>query len=469
MVENDTGSNLAKAKTFFKRADKVANTNNFDYAIEMYIEGLRCLPDALEEGHFKLHQLALLRQVRGGKKPSIVEKVKHLRGKTALDQMLNAEYLFAKDPDHLPYTEAMLKAAISGEYKKTASWVADLIFGANNAAAKPSVQTYLLLKDSYAAIGQFDKAIAACQRASKLKPDDGALADEFQRLSAELTVVRGKYDQAGDFRQSIKNRAQQEKLQAQENVVKSEDYRVEAVGNARKQLAQEPELPKNIINLAEALADLQNDEGENEAVELLEKAHETKKDFSFGKRAGEVRIKQVRRKIRETKKVLEKNPDNAEAKSQLLQLSEQLKSTETEHYRLCVENYPTDLQLKYEYAARLFQNKQYDDAIPLFQEAQRDPRHRISAMSKIGLCFFKKGWFLDAIDIFTQTIDEYHLDDDNIAKELRYSLARSYEDQGDITKSLEVYRKIAQLDFSYRDVRERVEQLRKKQAQQSSQ
>ena len=42
---------LSKARAFFKRAEEVASTNNFDYAIELYLDGLRLSPDALEDGH----------------------------------------------------------------------------------------------------------------------------------------------------------------------------------------------------------------------------------------------------------------------------------------------------------------------------------------------------------------------------------------------------------------------------------
>ena len=176
----------AKGKAFFEKAHKVAESSNFDYAIDMYLEGLRYTPEAIEQGHLPLCELALQRQGKGGKKPSVMDRMKRLGGKTPLEQMLNAEYLFAKDPGHLPYAEAMLKAAVAGGCKKTADWIANLIFQTNNAAKKPSVRTYILLKDSYAALGQFDKAVAACQRAARLKPDDGELADEYKNLSAEL-------------------------------------------------------------------------------------------------------------------------------------------------------------------------------------------------------------------------------------------------------------------------------------------
>ena len=459
MAEPDS-VNSTKAQVFFDRAQQALGRSNFDYAIEMYLEGLRYDPDALERGHLRLHDLALLRQSKDGKKPSMVERMKRLRGKNALEQMLNAEYLFAKDPDHLPYAEAMLKAAVAGGYKKTVAWIADFVFQANNAAKRPSANTYMLLKDSYKKIGQYDKAIVACQLASKLKPEDADLADEFKNLTAELTMARGRYDQEGDFRQSIKDRETQEKLQSQKAVIKTEDYKMSAVEEARKEYDQDPNLPKNIFNLADALADLQDDKGEKESVELLEKAYKSKSDFSFKQRAGQIQLKRLRRKIRKAKSIVEANPGNSEAKTRLSQWNARLNSVELEHYRLCVENYPTDLQAKYEFGTRLIRNKKYDEAIPLFQESQKDPRHKISSMDKIGLCFFLKGWYADAIDIFSQAIDSYEIKDDGIAKELRYNLARSYEQKGDTDKALDIYRKIAQLDFGYRDVRQRVDKLR---------
>jgi tetratricopeptide (TPR) repeat protein len=468
MPEEDSQA-AAKAKAFFDKAAKVAETDNFDYAIDMYLQGLRYAPDALMEGHLPLCELALHRQGQKGKKPSVMDKVKHLRGKTPLEQMLNAEYLFVKNPGHLPYAEAMLKAAVAGGYKKTAGWIANLVFQTVNAAENPSVQTYILLKDAYCALGEFDKAIAACQHAAKLRPADKTLADEFKNLSAELTMVRGKYDGEGDFRQSIKDRESQERLQAQAGVVKTEDYRAGAVEEARRKIAQNPDLPANIFELADTLSDLENDKDENDAIALLESTYRARSDFSFKRRAGLLRIKQLHRKIKQAKDTLESNPGDAQAKVELEQLSAQLDNLELEHYRLCVENYPTDLAAKFEYALRLVKHKQYNDAIPLFQEAQRDPRRKIAAMNQIGCCFFVKGWLDDAIDVLTQAINSYELKDDAAAKELRYNLARAYEERGDMQEAMNVYRKIAQSDFAYKDVSQRVDRLRNRKTELTSQ
>jgi tetratricopeptide (TPR) repeat protein len=90
-------------------------------------------------------------------------------------------------------------------------------------------------------------------------------------------------------------------------------------------------------------------------------------------------------------------------------------------------------------------------------------------MGKIGMCFLMKGWFADAIDVFTQAIDSYEIKDDTIAKELRYNLGRAYEEQGDIAKALEIYRKIAQLDFAYKDIRQQIDIVRGKKTEPTSQ
>ena len=454
---------LARAKVFFEHAEEAARTDNFDYAIDMFIEGLKAAPDAVTEGHKPLRHIALIRQGKGGKKPSITERLKRGRGKTALEQMLNAEFLLAKDLDNLQHAEAMMKAAVQGGYKQTAEWIADLIFQAHCASDNTPAQAFVQLKDAYAAVGLFEKALAACRYAANLRPDDDELKDALRDLSAQFTVQRGRYGQEGDFRDSIKDREEQARLQAQAAVVKTRDYRLAVVAEAREAFAQNPHLATNIFTLADALADLAEDKSENEAIELLEKTYSTTRDFSFKRHSGELRLKQFRRKVRAARDRLEGEPGNEKTKAELEAMTSEMDKFELDHLRLCVDNYPTDLWVKYQYGLSLMRNERYDDAIPLFQEARKDPRHTIEAANKMGLCFFLKGWLQDAVDIFKQAIKKHEIPDDELAKELRYNLGRAYEQLANLTEALELYRKIAQIDYAYKDVRQRVDRMRKTQ------
>ena len=74
-VTTDNNGDLSKAVPFFSRAEEVAATDNFDYAIDLYIEGLKRAPDAVEQGHKPLRYNAMVRQGKGGKKPSMFEKM----------------------------------------------------------------------------------------------------------------------------------------------------------------------------------------------------------------------------------------------------------------------------------------------------------------------------------------------------------------------------------------------------------
>ncbi len=461
MAEEIKIEGLEKAAPFFDRAKQVAATDNFDYAIDMYIEGLRRAPDALEQGHKPLRHNALIRQGKGGKKPSMMEKLKKSRDtKNPLENMLNAEYLLAKDPDNLGYAQSMLKAAIAAECRNSALWIADLIFSAARASEKPAADAFILLKDSYSTLEAFDKAVAACQQAVKLKPSDGALADELRNLSANMTMQRGKYDASGDFRKSIKDKDAQQKLQQAESVVKNADYKLSAVQDALLAVQKEPGSAKTIIALADALFAVGDEKSLSEAFSVLAAGYEKTKDFSLKRHEGQLKIKNLREVARQAKTALEAEPKNDDARSRLASASKELLKAELVHYQLCVENYPTDLGLKYEFGSRLLRAKQFDEAIPMFQEARKDPRHKIAAMDKLGVCFFMKEWFTDAIDIFNEAIKTHPIEDDSIGKELRYNLARAQESAGQTDKALELYRKLAQIDFSYKDVKQRVDKLR---------
>jgi hypothetical protein len=67
------------AGVFYPCRGEVASTDNFNYAIDLYLDGLRFSPDALEDGHAPLRRLALIRQGKGGKKPSMIENLRQRR------------------------------------------------------------------------------------------------------------------------------------------------------------------------------------------------------------------------------------------------------------------------------------------------------------------------------------------------------------------------------------------------------
>jgi tetratricopeptide (TPR) repeat protein len=451
---------LDKAKAFFTRGEEVAATDNFDYAIDLYIDGLKQSPDALEDGHAPLRKLALIRQGKGGKKPSMMDQFKHSGGKTPLDQLINAVYLLAKDPDNLSYAEKVLKACVAGKYRRTGEWIAQLIFDANRATPKPSFAAYVLLKDCYRDMGFYTQAVTVCQLALELKPQDDTLSTELRDLAANMTMEKGKYGKTTDFRESIQNKDYQDRLQSQDAVVRSENVKQRTLSEARRHVQQAPTSTTNILQLADALTDMATEPAYSEAIELLKQSYIKSKDFTFQRKMYELEIKVLQIGIRRIQDLLRGKPAEGQKAQELAKLTSQLDQKELEYFRTCADNYPTDMRFKYEYGRCMIKAKQFDQAIPLFQDARNDPRLKVASIDKIGLCFLLKGWYEDAIDIFNEALKECQVQDTAIAKDIRYNLARAYEANNQIEKAVEFYRKLAQTDFSYKDVSQRLDKLR---------
>ena len=66
-----TENNAAKSKPFFDRADQIAETGNWDYAVEMFLQGISRDVENITRGHERLRETALQRKASGGKGPGL--------------------------------------------------------------------------------------------------------------------------------------------------------------------------------------------------------------------------------------------------------------------------------------------------------------------------------------------------------------------------------------------------------------
>ena len=83
---------------FFGHGRNAAGTGNYEYAIEMYLQGLNQDPDN-KDAHQELRNIALKRKVSGGKSLGMLEAMKLKRpSKDDKQNMLAFEKLLAFDP-----------------------------------------------------------------------------------------------------------------------------------------------------------------------------------------------------------------------------------------------------------------------------------------------------------------------------------------------------------------------------------
>ena len=130
--------------------------------------------------------------------------------------------------------------------------------------------------------------------------------------------------------------------------------------------------------------------------------------------------------------------------------------------RSCCEDHR--IKWKHEYGRRLFEAGQYDEAIPVLQEARMEPKSRHLCSLYIGSCFFAKGFYDQAADTFRDALSTYEIPEDDLGKKLNFWLARSLEEDGHVEDALKLYGQIIQWDYNYRkgDVRKRYEGLQDK-------
>ncbi len=463
----------AKARAWFKKAADSRERREYDYAIEAFLMGLGFWPEAVDEGHMPLRSLAVQRHQAGGKKSGMMEALKKsMVGKDAKQALLNAEYLLSKDPNNPSYMDGLLKNATKGGYVQTARWVAALIADSLRKEKKPDKNRFRAFRENLVAAAEkaeaLDQAPVACwlleQAVNTLdfqlaRNQDEDLRNEQRDLSGKLAIVKGKYQDAESFRDSLHDAEKQKILHDSERVKQGEETFDSLVAAARAELEAHPGVPQKIYALADILRRRETSETDQEAVRLLLDAYKQSRNYNFKFRADDIRMAQLARQVRELNERARKS--NAEEDQQQVRLARmELMQTELEIYRERVAKYPTDLALKYRLGRALFKARAFDEAIPVLQLAQADPRNRLQAKLLMGRAFFETNAHAQATDVLRELNEATELSDE-LQRETLYWLGRALEAGRQNDEAKATYGKLLRLDYNYGDgeVRKRLEQL----------
>ncbi len=445
-------------KKFFDHGDQVALTGNWDFAIEMYAMGIRWEPSNMERGWHKLREVAMKRKAQGGKGPSGKDKKGHKMGKDPLENLSHAGFLWAKDPGAILLMRQVLDTAWKSEQSDVLRWIGDLMIQAQSNEKKPSKLICVHMVDAFETFEHYDLAVNACRLARKVAPDDEALDNRERHLSARYTLQKGKYGEEGDFSKGVLDMGKQNELMQKDSAFKSDEYLQKEIKRTRTEYEESPTVAGKINGYAQALTAVEDNEHDSLAVTLLEKAFVETQAYQFKLGAGDVRIKQMHRKIRLLRE--------ADKKAESIAAAKELLKFEVVEYNERAKNYPTDMEIRYELGRRLFLSAQYDDAIATLQHAARNPRRLIPCMNYLGQSFMKKKWWREAIDTFEKVLQ--HDMGERSATDIRYNLANALELLGTQDKSKELLQRaeqqfsdVAQIDFNYKDVRDRLEGVRK--------
>jgi tetratricopeptide (TPR) repeat protein len=451
-----------KAEVFFQRGRTVADTGNFDYAIEMFLQGLNIDPESME-AHQTLREISLRRKASGGKRLGMLEAMKIGRaGKDDKEIMLNAEKLLAYDPGNTDHMLTVLRSAHRAGYYDTVLWIGPILQKANSELPekKQDANKFLALKDIYKDIGQYKLATDACQLAVILRPDDMDLQTELKNLGAQHSMAEGKYGVAKSFRESVRDMTSQRDLLDRDKDIRSDDVLMRQIAQAEAEWEADRDEPGKIMKLVEALVRTENPEYESRAIDLLQSSFERTRQFRFRLNIGRIKMAQMSRTERALRDRVRKNKDDEAVIQEYKQFLRDKTEEELKEFELWAENYPTDLSFRFEMARRLFMLQRFGEAIPVFQQARQDPKYRNEAGLHLGRAFLEAGFIEEAVDTFRDLIESYPVKGDDRSKEMYYWYGMALEQAAQKPAALKCYSQVAQWDFKYRDVQERIKRLR---------
>jgi tetratricopeptide (TPR) repeat protein len=461
-VTPDPNEGPGKGKVYFERAAAVAATGNFDYAIDMYIQGLFREPFNMEE-HRKLREVGFHRKVAGGKPAGGLFGAKTpYKGKTPKEAMLNGEWLLAKDVGNINHMLQIVRNAVLCSLRDVVIWIGPILLEANRTQKTPKLELYKEIAEMFAKVNDFDRASQAAELARLLKPTDADLDALVKQYAAQATMVRGNYDKNADFKDSIKDKDQTKKLLEEENIVKSEDYRKKALDSAQADYERNPAEMQFVEKYSKALMAMDDEAYENKAIEILRKAYETTKVYRYKVTIGDIRMKQFKRNAGLLREAVKQDPSDEELRKQYEQLLQDRLAFEVEEFKERAEHFPTDLTVRYEYGRRLYDAGHYDEAIGALQEAQNNPKFRVEALHLLGRSFMSQKMLPEALDTLKQSIDDYDMamSGDPKSKGLHYWYGRALEESGKLQAAIDIYSQVVRWDFGYMDTKKRLTDLR---------
>lgn len=456
-----------KAEKWFRHAQAVAD---HDFAIECYIHGLEHDPDNMKS-HEAAYEVARKRKLGGGKAAGLGEKMGG--GKGPVPKFLHAEKIWLKDPDNLGQMVAVMNRAVEADEAEQdlrlgefAYWIGTLIL---QPRAKPlSVSQLVEVRELFARVNAFDKAVDACKMILAQDPANGQHLQRLKDLEAEKTIKEGNYGagKEGDFRDNVRDADKQRQLEQDDAIGKTESVIDETIARRRAELEEAPDDIDRVKKLVEALLAKESDTTDDEAIKLLHDIWGKSSQYQFKARIGDVKIRQYNRQLRVLKPIADASAPNSEDRKAFLELAGKKLSFEMTEFTERSQNYPTDMGVRYELGRRLFATKRFDEAIGAFQQAKSDPKWRAASNEYLGQCYVHQGWLEEAIQTFDEGLKAGP--DDKRKLELLYhkmdALERSAVKNHNAEHAREAQKagsQIMQANISYKDIRARMDKVRK--------
>lgn len=460
-----------RAQKFFQHAKTAHDSTNYSYATKLWLDGLRWDPHSMTglEGFFAAAQSHLNDHPKGFDK----EILKSFSAtKTDVDKLLNAliEWANARFLEPVSATRAA-EAAAKLDLAEPTHRIGTLALKIVAADKKGRKDLLLKLLEAFKSVGAFDKAVEAGEAALKVDPADGPLSAAVKNLAAQSTMSLGGYDktgQSGGFRANVKDLDRQRQLEDADKIVKTEDTVDRLVSEAQADFNSRPHDTAALTVYIKRLLERGKDDDEKRARDLAAAAYEKTREFRFREMVSDINLKRKGRIVNQYRDAAANRPADPKAQETYKLAREQLMRFEIEEFKLRAEAYPTDMKWRYEVAKRLFELGDADGSIPLLQECASDAKLRVETLHMLAQAFLKIDYIDESIHASREAIDTHKLTTDERGMALNYTLmialqakAERERDLPAIVEADKIASAIGLQQFSYRDIRQRREAIKK--------
>ncbi len=312
-------------------------------------------------------------------------------------------------------------------------------------------------------MGQFDQAIACWHRVEQAKPHDEEALQAISRLSVEKTIQQGGYDT-----ESLTGGGKSQGEGARKSAVHGASTpstppspRIQPEQLLQEKIEQDPAEIANYLQLADLLF---HENRLDETEKILDRAMQASGggDLQVRQRQEDLQIRRAQRQLAVAERQATDQP-STEAAQMAAQMRAQANQVELEVYSARVDREPRNGRLQYELGLRLKRAGKFRLAIPALQAARSDSKHKVQVLVELGECFQKIEQYKLALSHYEQAIElsGEQQQGTEMGKLALYRAGVLATGLRELDRAERHLNELAGLDFSFRDVAQRLDKLNK--------
>lgn len=455
ITEKELPANL---KPLWLKALTAVQASNATYAVSLLQGVLKDAPGFLEAR--KLLRKCELQIAGGAKKKSTFFGIQtggmgsmKLQGQAKKDPegtLPLIEKELEKDPLNDQANELLFDTCVKLEMFETAAFALETIRKGNpeNAKLLHKLATFYINRE------QPQMAAEVYNDIIKHHPTDGVAIKGAKDASARASMQKAKWDENADMRSLMKDQSQFEELEKASRTGLTKDQLMERRDKVVEKYNEDPNhlaTVKELAALYEQLEDWHN------AQTFYTWAHSLSSgDVALAAKAATMKDKAIDADLKALEAAVLEDPNNEELKAALEARRADRLAEQVEEAQRRVDQNPTDPHLRFDLGTALYNVGDYSAAIPHLQQATRNPHIRTKVLLLLGRTFKAKGMFDLSIKQLADALADL-VAMDGVKKEVLYEKGLIHDEMGDKTSALDCFKQIYEVDYSYRDVAQRVE------------